>query len=516
MKIIKYLLIFACFVPLLLLRDFTPNNELKYLSIADEALRNGHIFTFYNHGMIYADKPPLYFWFIMLAKWISGSHYMFFLGLFSLLPALAILHIMDKWVRNDLHPSVRTTGQLMLITSGLFAGSAIVLRMDMLMCMFIVLALYTFYKLYTGHGTRWDPVKLPVYIFLALFAKGPIGLLVPLLSMVCFLLIKGEIRTLGKYMGWKQWAILIGLSFFWFYGVYSEGGKTYLNNLVFNQTINRAIDSFHHKEPVWYYFKTIWHSLAPWILFYVVVIGIGIKKRLIDNDLKKLFLTIITSTFVVLSLFSSKLDIYMLPIFPFIAYLSFLIFPDLKENGLRFTIAIPALILFAAFPVFFMINHFSDHPVPPITMIPVTAFILSVFSGICLYFLWKKRFLRSANILCVGILLAILIGGVTTSKLNPYIGFKEICRKAETIALEKDIRLFYFYKFRSGENLDVYLNREIQPIQIDDISLKSIKQNFIIFVRNKDIRKEIQLQEIIKNKQIYTIVDYSFIIFKFN
>ena len=45
MKITRYLLFFACFIPLLYFRDFTPNNELKYLSIADEALREGHWFT---------------------------------------------------------------------------------------------------------------------------------------------------------------------------------------------------------------------------------------------------------------------------------------------------------------------------------------------------------------------------------------------------------------------------------------------------------------------------------------
>lgn len=79
MKITRYLLFFACFIPLLYFRDFTPNNELKYLSIADEALREGHWFTFWNHGALYADKPPLYLWIVMLGKWLLGTHSMFFL-----------------------------------------------------------------------------------------------------------------------------------------------------------------------------------------------------------------------------------------------------------------------------------------------------------------------------------------------------------------------------------------------------------------------------------------------------
>ena len=293
MKITRYLLFFACFIPLLYFRDFTPNNELKYLSIADEALREGHWFTFWNHGALYADKPPLYLWIVMLGKWLLGTHSMFFLGLFSLIPALWILFIMDKWVNTALPSDLRLSSQFMLLTSGLFTGSAIVLRMDMLMSLFIILSLYTFYRIYTGRCSPADPIKLPIYIFLAIFTKGPVGLIIPLLTIPAFLLVKKQFKTIGKYLGWKQWSILIGLCSLWFIAVYLEGGKTYLNNLLFHQTINRAVDSFHHKEPFWYYLKTIWYSLAPWTLFYVVVLLIGIRKHLYNNDIKQLFLTIL-------------------------------------------------------------------------------------------------------------------------------------------------------------------------------------------------------------------------------
>ena len=45
--------------PLMAMRDFTPANELRYLSIVDEALAEGLVFTFSNQGEPYADKPPL-------------------------------------------------------------------------------------------------------------------------------------------------------------------------------------------------------------------------------------------------------------------------------------------------------------------------------------------------------------------------------------------------------------------------------------------------------------------------
>jgi len=59
----KYLYLFwlLALLPMMIGRDFTPDNELRYLSIVDEALRNGTLFAFTNQGEIYADKPPLYF-----------------------------------------------------------------------------------------------------------------------------------------------------------------------------------------------------------------------------------------------------------------------------------------------------------------------------------------------------------------------------------------------------------------------------------------------------------------------
>ena len=51
-KFLPFLLLLAV-LPVLIFRDYTPSNELRYLSIVDEALRNGDIFTFTNHGIQY-------------------------------------------------------------------------------------------------------------------------------------------------------------------------------------------------------------------------------------------------------------------------------------------------------------------------------------------------------------------------------------------------------------------------------------------------------------------------------
>ena len=84
------LLMLLCLSPFMALRDLTPANELRYLSITDEALRDGHLFAFFNHGVPYADKPPLYFWLLMLCKKLFGRHCLYLLSLFSFLPAAVV------------------------------------------------------------------------------------------------------------------------------------------------------------------------------------------------------------------------------------------------------------------------------------------------------------------------------------------------------------------------------------------------------------------------------------------
>ena len=140
-----YLFWLVALLPMMIMRDFTPNNELRYLSIVDEALRNGTLFAFTNQGEIYADKPPLYFWLMMIGKSILGGHYMWFYSLLSFVPALITIIVMDRWIGNESSDNSQQP-VLMLMTCGLFAGLSFFIRMDMLMVMFITLSLYTFYK----------------------------------------------------------------------------------------------------------------------------------------------------------------------------------------------------------------------------------------------------------------------------------------------------------------------------------------------------------------------------------
>lgn len=251
-------------LPVIFLRDFTPANELRYLSIADEALRNHSLFAFSCHGLPYADKPPFYLWIVMLCRWLTGGHHMWLLSMFSLLPALGIVMTLDSWVKAEMDSRSRSLAMLMTLPSGLFMVCAVTIRMDMLMSLFIVLALREFWKMFAKTGNyrrgRW---LFPVFVFLAVFTKGPLGFLIPFVGTTVFLAITGHIRQFFHYWGWRTWGVLILLCAAWFGAVYIEGGADYLHNLVFHQTFGRAFNAFHHSHPFYYYALHVWYCVAP-------------------------------------------------------------------------------------------------------------------------------------------------------------------------------------------------------------------------------------------------------------
>ena len=192
-KILPYLYIIVL-LPVMLNRDCTPANELRYLSIANEALENGSFFAFTNHAIPYADKPPLYLWIIMLGKILFGSHQLWYIALFSVIPAIVIIKIMDRWIAPYATETTRLVAILAMMSTGLFLGLSFFLRMDMLMCMFIILALYSFFRLYQERDFKGKFSYLfPVFIFFAIFSKGPIGFFMPLVATASFLLVKKEI-----------------------------------------------------------------------------------------------------------------------------------------------------------------------------------------------------------------------------------------------------------------------------------------------------------------------------------
>lgn len=474
----------VCLLPMMAMRDFTPSNELRYLSIADEAIANGHLFAFYNHGIPYADKPPLYFWIVMLCRLLFGHHSCLALSMFSLIPAFAIVGIMDRWVMKDKSAMNRMSVAGMTLTCVMFLGTMVVLRMDMLMCLFIVLALWTFYRMYTGEGSRrQDSLTLPLWIFLALFTKGPVGLLMPPLAIAVFLAVKRDWKGFRKYLGLKTWGIIAALSAVWLTCVWLEGGLEYINNLLFKQTVGRAVNAFTHARPFWFYLVTILWCLAPYTLLLIgsfMASLLPVRKAGAEkvSDLEILFLCTIISTAAMLSSFSSKLPIYLVPVLPFCVYLFPTVLDRIGERGwMRWSVGIfQILLLCAGIATLLFLSGSVTIPAAACLLdeysfareAPVVnaVILLTLANAMGTWFLIKRKSVNiPALLLSAGLFLAAFSASAVLRDLNPYIGYGSICSR---IPEGTDVATIFLHR---PENIDVYTGRQITDFGDDPAKL---------------------------------------------
>ena len=474
----------VCLLPMMAMRDFTPSNELRYLSIADEAIANGHLFAFYNHGIPYADKPPLYFWIVMLCRLLFGHHSCLALSMFSLIPAFAIVGIMDRWVMKGKSAMNRMSVAGMTLTCVMFLGTMVVLRMDMLMCLFIVLALWTFYRMYTGEGSRrQDSLTLPLWIFLALFTKGPVGLLMPPLAIAVFLAVKRDWKGFRKYLGLKTWGIIAALSAVWLTCVWLEGGLEYINNLLFKQTVGRAVNAFTHARPFWFYLVTILWCLAPYTLLLIgsfMASLLPVRKAGAEkvSDLEILFLCTIISTAAMLSSFSSKLPIYLVPVLPFCVYLFPIVLGRIGERGwMRWSVGIFQILLLCAgiATLLFLsgsvtipaaaslLDEYSFAREAPVVNAVI---LLTLANAMGTWFLIKRKSVNiPALLLSAGLFLAAFSASAVLRDLNPYIGYGSICSR---VPEGTDVATIFLHR---PENIDVYTGRQITDFGDDPAKL---------------------------------------------
>lgn len=335
----KMIFILILFLILPFFRFLDLRNEMKYLNIIQEMMDKKNYWILYYQGRLYPDKPPLYFWLLISAYKIFGENLVFPLSLifFSYLPFLGILFL-GYWQLGYLKKEWRSNFLIYSLTIPYLMGISIFLRMDMLMTFFITLVLSLFIHFYFNQD-KINNIKLFLFylsIFLGAFTKGPLGVIFPILIIFIFLYLENNLKFLNL-LHWKTGIIFLLVCFsLWFLILYQQpDGKEYIYLLLNKQTVGRAYKSFSHARPFYYYFVYIPLTFFPYGLFYIY----GFFKYLKNWKKKKEWTLFEKWTFswsipslILLSIVSGKLQIYMLPIYIGMIFLSLIIRDKLIEK----------------------------------------------------------------------------------------------------------------------------------------------------------------------------------------
>ncbi|MEA2328473.1 MAG: hypothetical protein QOE68_3432, partial [Thermoanaerobaculia bacterium] len=109
-------------------------------------------------------------------------------------------------------------------------------------------------------------------------------------------------------------AAMIVIPLLWLVPAMLLGGRAYTHDVIVKQTVGRAVASWVHNAPPWFYVIHLPASLFPWFFIAVAaVIALWRTHRFLINW--------ILAVLVPYSLMSSKLDVYMMAMIPPIALL---------------------------------------------------------------------------------------------------------------------------------------------------------------------------------------------------
>ena len=324
-------------VPYLGLTNFHTKGEPREAIVAVSMLQNSNWILPINNGSDIAYKPPFFHWCIAALSLPTGEVTEFTSRLPSALAAivmtLACFLFFAKRSRNDL----AFLASLLLLSGFEVHRAAMASRVDMVLTCFIVLALLQLYR-WWEHRLKGIPIWAILFMSIATLTKGPVGIILPCAVLGVFLLLQkiSLWKTIYKIVPIALLSCL--LPFGWYYAAYQQGGDTFLQ-LVMEENFARFMGKMSydsHEQPIVYYLYITLAGWLPWSLLAIMSLFVlkykkpqgtvkqywaKFKAYITHMDKMRLFsLLSIVVIFVFYCIPKSKRSVYILPIYPFIAY----------------------------------------------------------------------------------------------------------------------------------------------------------------------------------------------------
>lgn len=196
---------------------------------------------------------------------------------------------------------------VLLCTTWLFARTSISDPMAILTVFFSTLSLSNFYFVYKANPIEFlTRATLPLWLFATLLCGGPMGLLAPVTGISAFVITKREWRQLPRWFGLRELLIFFALCLLWV-ELRWDGG---------------TIFTFASREHLFWYVPRLFVGLLPWAPVYLFFIARGVFRKKLRSDMARFLYTAVWANFVVMSLAGPKSGLYLLPVYPLMAYLS--------------------------------------------------------------------------------------------------------------------------------------------------------------------------------------------------
>lgn len=273
------------------------------------------------NGEIYGHKPPLLFWSMLAASRLWGALDETAVRIpvaVSACLVLPLVYLMGRWLFSRRAGWIAAAALGTSINVMLQARAA---QIDMLLALWVTLAMTCFVRGLVTHRRGWY-LGFFAAAGVATLAKGPVGLVPPLLSIVAFLLWSGERDELRRLRLIPGLALYAAIVLAWLIPAGLSAGESYLREIVFRQNLTRYADPWGHIEPWYYYLTVLPVNFAP--AFLLLPSSIAYAARRLEGRARQGFRFALCWAAVTLVFFSAtpgKRGVYLLTMYPALALL---------------------------------------------------------------------------------------------------------------------------------------------------------------------------------------------------
>ena len=319
-------------VPFLGLTDFYSKGEPREAVVAYTMVEHGNWILPINNGGDIPYKPPFFHWCIALFSLLQGHVSEFTSRLPSALALVAMSVGGFVFFAKRKNANMALLATLLSLTAFEVHRAGINCRVDMVNTAFMVGALFLMFR-WWERGKHTMPWLAILCMSGATLTKGPVGMLLPCAVMGVFMLTQRESLWSTVWRLGLTALLSLVLPLCWYYAAYLQGGDEFLR-LVKEENIDRLLGKMayeSHENPFWYNFLTLITGWLPYTLLFVFSLFVFPWKRFSKSGFMQSvrraepMQVFVWLAFGLILFFycipKSKRSVYLLPCYPFMAWL---------------------------------------------------------------------------------------------------------------------------------------------------------------------------------------------------
>ncbi|MBF0101895.1 MAG: glycosyltransferase family 39 protein [Desulfobacterales bacterium] len=467
-------------------RDLWEPDEARYTYVAKEMKETGNWFIPQRNGEFYTHKPPLMFWMIQLSSVFTGGKLNGISGrLPSFIGILLSLWVIARFASMWFDHKTGWWACLIVSTSSLFWQKGGMGQIDMLLLGLELVALYCLLE--SEYTSRYTMVILAfVFMGLAILAKGPVGLAIPLGIYLC---INGFSKTLRR-IRYSRLCVGVCIAFLFpalwlILAKLNHAPVDFFQELLFAQNIGRVTGEFGgHSQPVYYYLPYLFIDFLPWTCLTPLAIIILLEEKSSALSFRSL-LAWIGFVLCFFSLIGSKRNLYILSVYPALSLILAASIPKWKSVHVEYikysTIPLYLVLILMtiagiiAGPIAPMLHKKQLIDIPIFLLLPLSL-VLGIGTIILIRLEKKQGISESWFGTLIGILfiIEIYIGMVIFPAFNIYKTPVALASVAQEKIPKNHPLLLYQI---NGEILALYSDRQGKRIEDPDTMRREIEKN---------------------------------------